>query len=199
MNVKNLLIFASGSGSNAENIIHHFRGQNNFNKDGNCEIHIVGILTNNPNAGVIERAKRLDIPCVVFTKSTWMDEMAMLALVRQFKPDFIVLAGFLWKFPAFLISEIQGHVINLHPALLPKFGGKGMYGMHVHEAVVANHETETGITIHWVNEHYDEGNIIAQFKCDVAATDTAEIVAEKIHALEGRYFPSVVDSTISSY
>jgi phosphoribosylglycinamide formyltransferase-1 len=120
----------------------------------------------------------------------------MLELVGKYDADLIVLAGFLWKFPDFLIAQSNGKVINLHPALLPKFGGKGMYGMHVHEAVVAQGETETGITVHWVNEHYDEGNIIAQFTCKVENGDTASDVAEKIHQLEGAHFPAVVDSVL---
>lgn len=193
MSAKRILIFASGSGSNAENMIHYFR-EKEMSGDGRVEI--VGILTNNAQAGVIERADRLGIACEIFNREQWKNTEYMLELVGKYKADLIVLAGFLWKFPDFLIAQTNGKVINLHPALLPKFGGKGMFGMHVHEAVVAHGETETGITIHWVNEHYDEGNIIAQFSCRVENSDTASDVAEKIHQLEGAHFPAVVDSVL---
>lgn len=193
MSAKRILIFASGSGSNAENMIHYFR-EKEMSGDGRVEI--VGILTNKAQAGVIERADRLGIACEIFNREQWKNTEYMLELVGKYKADLIVLAGFLWKFPDFLIAQTNGKVINLHPALLPKFGGKGMFGMHVHEAVVAHGETETGITIHWVNEHYDEGNIIAQFSCRVENSDTASDVAEKIHQLEGAHFPAVVDSVL---
>ncbi len=193
MSAYRILIFASGSGSNAENIVRYFREKE---LRGEGRVEIVGILTNNAHAGVIERADRLGIPCEIFNREHWKNSDSMLELVGKYNADLIVLAGFLWKFPDFLIAQSKGKVINLHPALLPKFGGKGMYGMHVHEAVVAQGETETGITVHWVNEHYDEGNIIAQFSCKVENGDTASDVAEKIHQLEGAHFPAVVDSVL---
>jgi len=193
MSAYRILIFASGSGSNAENIVRYFREKE---LRGEGRVEIVGILTNNAHAGVIERADRLGIPCEIFNREHWKNSDSMLELVGKYDADLIVLAGFLWKFPDFLIAQSNGKVINLHPALLPKFGGKGMYGMHVHEAVVAQGETETGITVHWVNEHYDEGNIIAQFTCKVENGDTASDVAEKIHQLEGAHFPAVVDSVL---
>lgn len=193
MSAYRILIFASGSGSNAENIVRYFREKE---LRGEGRVEIVGILTNNAHAGVIERADRLGIPCEIFNREHWKNSDSMLELVGKYNADLIVLAGFLWKFPDFLIAQSKGKVINLHPALLPKFGGKGMYGMHVHEAVVAQGETETGITVHWVNEHYDEGNIIAQLSCKVENGDTASDVAEKIHQLEGAHFPAVVDSVL---
>ena len=193
MSAYRILIFARGSGSNAENIVRYFREKE---LRGEGRVEIVGILTNNAHAGVIERADRLGIPCEIFNREHWKNSDSMLELVGKYNADLIVLAGFLWKFPDFLIAQSKGKVINLHPALLPKFGGKGMYGMHVHEAVVAQGETETGITVHWVNEHYDEGNIIAQFSCKVENGDTASDVAEKIHQLEGAHFPAVVDSVL---
>ena len=135
------------------------------------------------------------MPCELFSKEEWKTGDRIDAILSEYNPDLIVLAGFLWKFPSRLLSQFP-HVINVHPALLPKFGGKGMYGMHVHEAVVAAHENETGITIHWVNEHYDEGAVIYQAKCEVLPSDTASDVAQKIHQLEGRHFPRIVEEVL---
>ncbi len=184
---KRLLIFASGSGSNAENLIHFFRELEN-----SIIAEVVGIICNNSQAGVIQRAERLDIPCHIISNEQWQNKEFMIELVVKTSPHLIILAGFLKKFPVELINIVNGNVINLHPALLPKFGGKGMYGMNVHKAVIEHKEKETGITIHWVNEHYDEGNIIQQFSFTVTKEDTPETISHKIHDLEYAHFPEVV-------
>jgi phosphoribosylglycinamide formyltransferase 1 len=182
--MKNIAIFASGSGSNAENIIKYV--------EGNKEVKIALILTNNPNAGVLERAHRLSVPALVFNKTIFKDEAYMLETLSIHQIDYVILAGFLWLVPAYLIHSFPDKIINVHPALLPKYGGKGMWGHHVHEAVVANKEAETGITIHLVNEKYDEGRVLFQAKCEVLGTDTPEDVANKIHVLEFEHFPRVI-------
>lgn len=181
-----IVIFASGSGSNAENIVNHFAG---------TDTTVSAIFCNVGGAGVFERALRLGIPSELFTKEEWKTGDRIDAILSSFSPDLIVLAGFLWKFPSRLLTSFP-YVINVHPALLPKFGGKGMYGMHIHEALVAAQEIETGITIHWVNEHYDEGTVIYQAKCEVLPYDTASDVAQKIHQLEGQHFPRIVEEVL---
>ena len=185
--MKKIVIFASGSGTNAENIIKYFIG--------NKLAAVVSVFTNNNKAGVIERASKLNIPTAIFSKDD-LKEGIILQKIKAIDPDLIVLAGFLLKFPENIIEEYSNKIINIHPALLPKYGGKGMYGMHVHRAVVENQEKETGISIHYVNEHYDEGGIIFQKKVVVLATDTAEVVAEKIHDLEQRFFPKVISDLL---
>ena len=186
--MKRIVIFASGSGTNAENLIKFFHNSDNAS--------VIQVLTNNPHAKVLDRAKKLSVSALSFNRVALSKTDDVLNILRASKPDLIVLAGFLWKFPEFILNEFPNKVINVHPALLPKFGGKGMYGMHVHKAVVENKETETGITIHYVNENYDEGAIIFQAKCDVASTDSAEDVAAKIHQLEMKHFPEVVESLL---
>jgi phosphoribosylglycinamide formyltransferase-1 len=179
-----IAIFASGSGSNAERIVEFF--------NSNDEIEVSLILTNNPTAGVIERAQRLNIPLVIFNKKVFSKTDKIVEMLQLQRIDWVILAGFLWLVPTNLIKAFENRMINIHPSLLPKYGGKGMWGHHVHEAVVANKEVETGITIHYVNENYDEGKIIFQAKCDVTETDSAEAVAQKIHLLEYQYFPEVI-------
>jgi len=186
---KNLAIFASGSGSNAENIARYF--QNNEN------ISVSLVLSNKADAFVLERAKNLNIPTVVFSKKEMEETDKILEILKEYEIDFIVLAGFLLKIPAYLVEKFPNRIINIHPALLPKYGGKGMYGRFVHEAVVAQKETESGITIHFVNEHYDEGAIIFQAKCAVSPTDTPDDVARKIHELEYEYFPKIIEQVIA--
>ena len=186
--MKRIVIFASGSGTNGENLIKFFHNRKH--------ISVIQVLTNNPHAKVIERAKNLNVSALSFNRIAFSKSDDVLNVLKAAKPDLIVLAGFLWKFPEFILSEFENKVINIHPALLPKYGGKGMYGMHVHEAVVTNKETETGITIHYVNENYDEGAIIFQAKCKVLENDTAEDVASKIHKLEMEHFPKVVEELI---
>jgi len=185
--MKRIAIFASGSGSNAENIITYFQN--------NKKAEVVLVLSNNPNALVLERAKKLGVQSLVFNKHQLNDSNWAIENLKDL--DLIVLAGFLWKFPEHLLENYENKVVNVHPALLPKYGGKGMYGMYVHEAVVENRETESGITIHYVNEHYDEGAIIFQAKCTITAKDTPSDVAAKIHELEMRYFPEIVQQILS--
>ncbi|WP_179344524.1 phosphoribosylglycinamide formyltransferase [Winogradskyella ursingii] len=182
--MKRIVIFASGSGSNAENLIKFFHNSDNA--------RVIQVLTNNPHAKVLDRCKKLNISALSFNRIAFSKSEDVLNILQASKPDLIVLAGFLWKFPKFILKEFENKVINIHPALLPKYGGKGMYGKFVHEAVVANKETETGITIHYVNENYDEGAIIFQAKCEIQASDSAEDVAMKIHDLEMEHFPKIV-------
>lgn len=186
--MKKIVIFASGSGTNAENIIQHFKSTNIG--------QVVSVFTNNPKAYVIERAKKFKIPTEIFSKEE-LEEGNVLQKLNTYQPDLIVLAGFLLKFPKNIVDNYPNAIINIHPALLPKYGGKGMYGMNVHKAIVENKEKETGITIHYVNENYDEGNIIFQKKVTVLVTDTPEVVAEKIHELEQNYFPLFIEKLLS--
>jgi len=188
--MKRVVIFASGSGSNAENLIKFFHNSDNAS--------VVQVLTNNPYAKVLDRCKKLKTSALSFNRIAFTQTEDVLNILKSSQPDLIVLAGFLWKFPENILKAFPNKVINIHPALLPKYGGKGMYGMHVHQAVVENNETETGITIHYVNENYDEGAIIFQAKCDVLPNDTTEDVASKIHELEMEHFPKVVDQLLKN-
>jgi phosphoribosylglycinamide formyltransferase-1 len=188
MTRKRIAIFASGSGSNAENIYNYFKG--------NSEIEIPLILTNNAEAKVIERATRLKIAIEIFDRNTFYKTTKIVDLLKNKQIDLVVLAGFLWLIPEQLVTAFPDKIINIHPALLPKYGGKGMYGDKVHEAIIANHEKESGITIHFVNEKYDEGNIIFQAKCEVLPTDNASDLANKIHALEYEHFPKVIEQVL---
>lgn len=188
--MKRIVIFASGSGTNAENIIRFFQ-----NSD---QVSVIQVLTNNPHAKVLERAKKLNVSALSFNKIAFIETDDVLHLLRANRPDLIVLAGFLWKLPKRIIYAFPNKIINVHPALLPKFGGRGMYGMNVHKAVVESKETETGITIHHVNEHYDEGAVIFQAKCQINPSDTAEDVAAKIHELEMAHFPRVVEKLLKN-
>lgn len=185
-----IVLFASGSGSNVENIKNHFS-----NTDG---VQFPMAFCNNPNAYVIDRCKLLNIPCTVFSRDDFYKTDRIIKVINDIQPDLIVLAGFLWLIPSKLVQLYPNKIINIHPALLPKFGGKGMFGMHVHQAVVDNKETESGITIHYVNEHYDEGNIIYQAKCKVLPSDTADDVANKVHALEYEHFPKIIGKLLQA-
>lgn len=176
------MLFASGNGSNAEEIIKFFKNSETAK--------VAAIFSNKADAKVLDRAKNHNIPSVVFSKAQ-LNEGFVLEKLQQFQPDLIVLAGFLLKFPESILKEYP-KVINIHPALLPKYGGKGMYGMHVHQAVLENKEQETGITIHYVNEHYDEGEFIFQKSVNIEDCKTAEEIAHKIHLLEHQYFPEVI-------
>jgi len=181
--MKKIIVFASGSGTNAENIIKYF---------SNIEIaKVVSIFTNNASAKVIDRAKNHQIPVEIFSKNELL-ERNVLQKIQKIDPDLIVLAGFLLKFPENIIEQYPNKIINIHPALLPKYGGKGMYGMHIHRAIVNNKEKETGISIHYVNENYDEGGIIFQANVALTDADTPETVAEKIHELEQTHFPEII-------
>lgn len=186
--MKRVVIFASGSGSNAENLIRFFQNRDN--------VSVIQVLTNNPRAKVLDRCKNLNVSALSFNRTAFLESNDVLNLLKVTNPDLIVLAGFLWKIPENILKAFPNKIINIHPALLPKYGGKGMYGMHVHEAVVQNNETESGITIHYVNENYDEGAIIFQSKCTVSPSDKSEKVAAKIHELEMEYFPKVVESIL---
>ena len=185
-----LALFASGSGSNAEVIIRHFKNH--------PQIRVALVLTNNATAGVIERAHKLEVETKIFTRDQFRESEPILQLLREYEITHIVLAGFLLQIPTSLIQEYPSRIINIHPSLLPKFGGKGMYGMKVHEAVKQSGETETGITIHEVNEHYDDGRVLFQAKCKVEATDTPEQIARNVQALEHHHFPLVIEKWILS-
>jgi phosphoribosylglycinamide formyltransferase-1 len=179
-----LAVFASGSGTNAENLIEHFN--KTFDKK------VVLVLSNNPEAYVLRRAARLGVPAKVFSRED-LKGGEVLALLREYSVDFVVLAGFLWLVPPDIIAAYRNRIVNIHPALLPKYGGKGMYGHHVHEAVLAAGEEQSGITIHYVNEKYDSGDIIFQARCPVLPDDTPESLQERVHALEYEHFPKVVE------
>ena len=183
-----IAIFASGSGSNAENIANY------FSKSHNVDISV--ILTNNPSAYVLERAKKLGINSKVFTKDQFLKTDKILSFLHENDINYIVLAGFLLKIPQNLLKAFPNKIINIHPALLPKYGGKGMYGDNVHKAVVEAGEKESGITIHYVNEHYDEGVIIFQENCAVLPSDSFKDVANKVHKLEYEHYPKIIESLI---
>tara|TARA_R110000822_G_scaffold151271_1_gene290424 strand:- start:251 stop:910 length:660 start_codon:yes stop_codon:yes gene_type:complete len=185
---KRIVIFASGSGTNTENIIKYFK-QSNVGE-------VVLVLSNKKNAKVLEKAKKHNIKSLYFNKENLFSEGGILKTLQKTKPDLIVLAGFLWKFPELILEEYPNKVINIHPALLPKYGGKGMYGNYVHEAIIANKEPETGITIHYVNANYDEGAIIFQEKTPLSVNETPKTVAEKVHALEYEHFPRVIEKLL---
>lgn len=187
--MKKIVIFASGSGSNAEQIATY------FNEKKTAQVSL--ILSNNPKAGVLERAKKLQIPSIVFDRLAFYKSDIILQVIENQQPDIIVLAGFLWKFPEHIIQKFPNKIINIHPSLLPKYGGKGMYGNFVHQAVIDNNETESGISIHFVNEHYDEGAIIFQAKTTVETDETTESLAQKIHQLEYVHFPKEIEKLIS--
>ena len=189
MTTKKIAVFASGSGSNAEQIALYFAQNEN--------VEVALIFSNNPQAGVIERARRLHIPVVLFDKKTFYDTPKIIQILQNEQIDLIVLAGFMMLIPEALVKAFPNKIVNIHPALLPKFGGQGMYGHFVHQAVVAAGENESGITIHYVNEHYDEGTIIFQAKCPVLPTDTPDDVAQKIHVLEHRHYPEIIEKLIS--
>lgn len=183
-----IAIFASGSGTNAENIIKYFAS--------NEKIEIACVVTNKKDAFVLKRAENLNIDSKFFSKDDFFDTTNVIKYLIEKKINFIILAGFLLKIPQNIINLFPQNIINIHPALLPKFGGKGMYGDNVHKAVVESKETETGITIHYVNENYDEGTIIFQEKCPVLESDTYEDVAKKVHALEYTHFPVVIENIL---
>ena len=186
----NIAIFASGSGSNAENLFNYYANSTN--------VKIKLVITNNENAGIVERANRYRKNIQIISKTALTNYTEQLIdFLQTEKVDLIVLAGFLLKVPEALVKAFPNRIINLHPALLPKFGGKGMYGANVHKAVIEAHEKESGITIHFVNEEYDKGEIILQAKCEVNTNDTPETLAEKIHQLEYEFLPKAVDKVIA--
>jgi phosphoribosylglycinamide formyltransferase 1 len=183
--VENIAIFASGSGTNAENIINYFKD--------NTEVTVKLILTNNKEAGVLERAARLGVESVIFSRPDLFENGRVKRILVDNKITFIVLAGFLWLIPKNILDLYEERIINIHPALLPKYGGKGMFGDRVHQAVIENNENETGITIHYVNDAYDEGNVIFQEKCSVdTSRESVDEIAEKVHRLEFEHYPRII-------
>jgi len=184
----NIAIFVSGNGTNCENIIRHFK------ECGCAAVKIV--LSNRSDAYALVRAERLGVETVVLTKNEINDESVLMPLLARHDVGFIVLAGFMLMIPGFLIKRYERRIVNIHPSLLPKFGGKGMYGHHVHEAVKAAGESETGITVHYVSQVCDGGEIIAQFKTPLSASDSVEDIEAKVHVLEQEHFPAVIESVI---
>lgn len=184
----NIAIFASGSGTNAEEIIRYFKDHEHIN--------VAMILSNNTKAYVLERALNYQIPQYTFNREIFYRQKVVDEILRFNNINFIVLAGFMWLFPERFVKSYPGRIVNIHPALLPKYGGKGMYGHFVHEAVVANKEKESGITIHYVNEKYDDGAIIFQAKCAIDRNDTPDDVAVKVHQLEYEYYPKIIEKVI---
>jgi len=185
---KHIAIFASGTGSNAKNMIHYFKHH--------PWISVSLVVSNKPGAPVLDIARENDIPTLVIDREYFYQSEDILKKINEYLIDFVVLAGFLWLVPAYLVKACERRMVNIHPALLPKYGGKGMYGMKVHEAVCRAGESETGITIHFVNEQYDEGDVVFQAKCQVGPGDTPETVAQKVLQLEHRYFPAVIEKLI---
>lgn len=186
--MKKIAIFASGSGTNAQRITEYFSDKDN--------VEISLILSNKKDAYVLERAKKLNVPSIVFDRDDFYNSDKVFDILTLREIDFIVLAGFLWLVPVNILKKFHNRIINIHPALLPKFGGKGMYGGKVHQAVIENKETETGISIHYVNEKYDEGKIIFQTKFNVENDDTPDSIAQKIHKLEYEHFPRVIEEVL---
>lgn len=187
-NVRKIVIFASGSGSNTENIIRYFENSEN--------IKVVAVFSNKRNARVLRRAYDLDVQALHFDRDSFYHSNDVLHVLKDIDPDLIILAGFLWMVPKNIIENFPNRIINVHPALLPNYGGKGMYGMRVHEAIITNKEKESGITIHFVNEHYDEGEHIFQAKTIIEEHDSPESLASKIHELEHHHFPMVIEQLL---
>ena len=188
--MKRIAIFASGTGSNAQKILSHFKTSN--------KIEVALIVSNKTNAGVLNFAKEYSVPTLIIDREKFLKGDGYVHELQAAKIDWIILAGFLWKIPLTLISQWEKRIINIHPALLPKYGGKGMYGEAVHRAVLAANEKESGITIHYVDEQYDHGATIFQATCSVLSTDLVENLAEKIHALEHLHYPVVIEKVILS-
>jgi phosphoribosylglycinamide formyltransferase-1 len=186
--MRSIAIFASGSGTNTENIIKYFSTKNN--------VKVSIVLSNRSDAVVLERAARLGVPSIFFDREEFYNTDKVLRYLVLSKADFIVLAGFLWLVPDNILRKYENRIINIHPALLPSYGGKGMYGDKVHKAVLQNGDKESGITIHYVNEAYDEGDIIFQAKCTVEPGDTPESLAQRVHALEYQHYPRVIEELI---
>ena len=187
--MKNIAILVSGSGTNCENIIRYFQDSD--------QVSVSLVISSRADAYALVRASKLGVPTQVMSKSEFSDESLLMPLLRQYQVDFIVLAGFLLMVPDFLLSAYPQKIVNIHPSLLPKYGGKGMWGHHVHEAVKAAGDTETGITIHWVSEICDGGEIIAQYHTPLSPDDTPDDIAAKVHMLEQQYYPKVIEEIIS--
>lgn len=183
-----IAIFASGAGSNAQKIIEHF--------SEHPSVEVALIVCNKPHAGVLNIAAAHSIETLLIEKEQFFRGDGYVPFLKEHKINWIILAGFLWKIPSMLIKAYPQHIINIHPALLPKYGGKGMYGHHVHEAVIAANETESGITIHYVDEQYDHGDTIFQARCEVKKDDTPETLVQRIHALEHQHYPQVIEQLL---
>jgi len=190
MKKKRIAVFASGSGTNAQKIFEHF--QNSYIAEIGC------VLSNKPDALVLDRANKFKIPSFVFNRNQFYNSDDVLNVLIEKKIEIIVLAGFLWLVPENLLSQFSNRIINIHPALLPKYGGKGMYGAIVHETIVKNKEKESGITIHFANTHFDEGEIIFQAKCKIEIDDTPEIVARKVQMLEHQFYPEIIEKVVKN-
>lgn len=186
---KRIVIFASGNGTNAQRIIEYFQGK---------DVTIALVLSNRATAKVLERANKLDISAISFNRTALYKTDQILAILDKINPNLIVLAGFLWLFPENILKTFPNKVINIHPALLPDFGGTGMYGDHVHKAIIAAAKKESGITIHYVTPEYDKGNVIFQAKTPISEDETAETLAEKIHQLEYEHFPKVIEKLLEN-
>lgn len=186
----NIAIFGSGNGSNAQHISEYFANNN--------KVKISTFVANKKDAYIIERAKKLGIPCRIFNRNDFYYTNNVVDYLKEMEIDIIVLAGFLWLIPENILQAYPQRIINIHPALLPLYGGKGMYGMNVHQAVIDNKEVESGITIHFVNDKYDEGTTIFQAKCNITPKDTAETLAQKIHLLEYEHFPKTIENVINN-
>jgi phosphoribosylglycinamide formyltransferase 1 len=188
--MEKIAIFASGSGTNAQRIIEYFKDHPFVSVDL--------VLSNNPDAFVLTRAKSAGISTQIFLRKEFYETKTVLKILEEWKITFIVLAGFLWLIPDYVLHAYSGRIVNIHPALLPKYGGKGMYGMRVHETVLNSGDKESGITIHMVNDKYDEGKVIFQARCKVEANDTPETLARKIHTLEYEHYPRIIESLLST-
>jgi phosphoribosylglycinamide formyltransferase-1 len=188
LKTKQIVLFASGSGSNVENIANYFKSR--------LDVTISCVLSNKSDAKVFERCDRLKINALYFNRQAFSKSDFLLKMLQSLDPDLIILAGFLWKIPQHITNAFPNKIINIHPALLPKYGGKGMYGMNVHNAVKENRDFETGITIHYVNANYDEGAIIHQVQTPISPEDTPEKIAEKVHQLEYEHFPRVIEELL---
>lgn len=185
-----LILFASGSGTNVENIIRYFKNH--------PDIEIVSVCCNNPLAYVIQRAKNHQIPVFIFNRADFYESDRVLQYLRSSEADWIILAGFLWLLPENIVRAFEKRIVNIHPALLPAYGGKGMYGMRVHKAVIDAGEKESGITIHYVNTEYDKGDIIFQAKCQIVPGETPETLAAKVHSLEYEFYPKIIEKLIKT-
>lgn len=186
--MKHIVIFASGSGSNTQRIVEHFSTSD--------IARVILIFSNREDAYVLQRANQMNIPTVVFDRVDFYENDLIYNQLDKLQPDLIVLAGFLWRVPENIVHAFPQRIVNIHPALLPKYGGKGMYGIHVHRSVIENREKESGITIHYVNEKYDEGAAILQARCVINANDTPESLAKKVHILEYTYFPKAIEQVL---
>ncbi len=186
--MKKIAIFASGSGTNAQNIYDY------FSENKKAKIRV--IITNKNDAYVLQRAKKMNIPSKYFNRTEFFESDLIVDFLNKNEIDLIVLAGFLWLIPQNILQKYKNRIINIHPALLPKYGGKGMFGHHVHQAVVDNNDTQSGITIHYVNEKYDDGEIIFQAFCDISKTDKADDIAKKVHKLEYEHYPKIIENIL---